>query len=143
MQEIIVNALLGAVVIVAAALLVFVGRPNGGMTRRQKTMMIRILVSAGILLCLQFIPAELFSRIDRYSFPSAGRWVRLTCYLIDYFIIGYNILVKAVKGIINRRIFDENFLMAVATIGAMALAIYDNGDYLEAIAVMVPKLCGW
>ncbi len=137
MQEIIVNALLGAVVIVAAALLVFVGRPNGGMTRRQKTMMIRILVSAGILLCLQFIPAELFSRIDRYSFPSAGRWVRLTCYLIDYFIIGYNILVKAVKGIINRRIFDENFLMAVATIGAMALAIYDNGDYLEAIAVML------
>jgi len=137
MQEIIVNALLGAVVIAAAALLVFVGRPNGGMTRRQKTMMIRILVSAGILLCLQFIPAELFSRIDRYSFPSAGRWVRLTCYLIDYFIIGYNILVKAVKGIINRRIFDENFLMAVATIGAMALAIYDNGDYLEAIAVML------
>lgn len=137
MQEIIVNALLGAVVIAAAALLVFVGRPNGGMTRRQKTMMIRILVSAGILLCLQFIPAELFSRIDRYLFPSAGRWVRLTCYLIDYFIIGYNILVKAVKGIINRRIFDENFLMAVATIGAMALAIYDNGDYLEAIAVML------
>lgn len=137
MQEIIVNALLGAVVIAAAALLVFVGRPNGGMIRRQKTMMIRILVSAGILLCLQFIPAELFSRIDRYLFPSAGRWVRLTCYLIDYFIIGYNILVKAVKGIINRRIFDENFLMAVATIGAMALAIYDNGDYLEAIAVML------
>ena len=58
-------------------------------------------------------------------------------YLVDYFIIGYDILRKAVKGILNKQVFDENFLMAVATVGAMALAIYENGDYLEAIAVML------
>jgi Cd2+/Zn2+-exporting ATPase len=57
--------------------------------------------------------------------------------LVDYFIIGYDILRKALKGILNRQVFDENFLMAVATVGAMALAIYENGDYLEAIAVML------
>ena len=50
--------------------------------------------------------------------------------LADYFIIGYDILKKAAKGILNRQVFDENFLMAVATVGAMALAIYENGDYL-------------
>ena len=59
------------------------------------------------------------------------------CYLIDYLIIGYDILKKAAKGIKNRQVFDESFLMAVATIGAMALAIYENGEYLEAIAVML------
>jgi Cd2+/Zn2+-exporting ATPase len=57
--------------------------------------------------------------------------------LVDYFIIGYDILRKALKGILNRQVFDENFLMAVATVGAMALAVYENGDYLEAIAVML------
>ena len=59
------------------------------------------------------------------------------CYLIDYLIIGHDILRKAIKGIKNRQVFDESFLMAVATIGAMALAIYENGEYLEAIAVML------
>ncbi len=56
---------------------------------------------------------------------------------VDYFIIGYDILRKVIKGILNRQVFDENFLMAVATIGAMALAIYESGEYLEAIAVML------
>jgi Cd2+/Zn2+-exporting ATPase len=63
--------------------------------------------------------------------------VRFAFYLADYLIIGYDILKKAGKGILNRRVFDENFLMAVATVGAMALAICENGDYLEAIAVML------
>ena len=99
--------------------------------------MIRILISAGILLALQFVSAELFDKADSYLFPSAGRWIRFACYLINYFIIGYDILRKAAKGIRNRQVFDESFLMAVATIGAMALAIYENGDYLEAIAVML------
>ena len=62
---------------------------------------------------------------------AAGRWVRLACYLVDYAIIGYDILRKAWKGIRNGQVFDENFLMAVATLGALALAIYENGDYLE------------
>lgn len=107
------------------------------MNRKQKIMLIRILISAVMLLVLQLLPTEIFARADGYLFPSAGRWLRLVLYLTDYFIIGYDILRKAVKGIINKQVFDENFLMAVATVGAMALAIYENGDYLEAIAVML------
>ncbi|MDE7131196.1 MAG: cadmium-translocating P-type ATPase [Lachnospiraceae bacterium] len=107
------------------------------MTKKQRTMMIRILITAVILLSLQFISAETFDSVDNYLFPSAGRWIRFACYLIDYFIIGYDILRKAAKGIKNRQVFDESFLMAVATVGAMALAIYENGEYLEAIAVML------
>ncbi|MEZ3435219.1 MAG: cadmium-translocating P-type ATPase [Lachnospiraceae bacterium] len=107
------------------------------MTKKQRVMMVRILISAGILLVLQFISAEMFDAVDGYLFPSAGRWLRFACYLIDYLIIGYDILRKAIKGIKNRQVFDESFLMAVATIGAMALAIYENGEYLEAIAVML------
>lgn len=137
MQEFIINALLLVVIVMAAALLLFSGRRNGGMTRKQKKMLIRILVASAILLGLQFVSAETFSRLDRYLFPSAGRWARFAFYLMDYFIIGHDILRKAGKGIQNKQVFDENFLMAVATVGAMALAIYENGEYLEAIAVML------
>ena len=107
------------------------------MTRKQKKMLIRILVAAAIMIGLQFVPAEAFDRIDSYTFASAGRWLRLCAYMIDYLIIGYDILRKAWRGIKNRQVFDENFLMAIATVGALALAIYENGDYLEAIAVML------
>lgn len=137
MQEFIINALLLVVIVMAAALLFFSGRRNGGMTRKQKKMLIRILVASTILLGLQFVSAETFDRLDRYLFPSAGRWARFAFYLMDYFIIGHDILRKAGKGIQNKQVFDENFLMAVATVGAMALAIYENGEYLEAIAVML------
>ena len=137
MQEFVISILLTAVVIMAAVLLIFVGSRKDGMTKKQRVMMIRILISAGILLALQFVSAEMFDKADSYLFPSAGRWIRFACYLINYFIIGYDILRKAAKGIRNRQVFDESFLMAVATIGAMALAIYENGDYLEAIAVML------
>ena len=137
MQERIINILLGIVILTAAVLLIFIGSRKGGMTKKQKTMMIRILVSATVLLGLQFISAERFGTFDKYLFPAAGRMIRFVCYLVDYFIIGYDILKKAVKGMKNRQVFDENFLMAVATIGAMALAVYENGEYLEAIAVML------
>ena len=137
MQELIVNILLGIVIITAAALLIIIGSRKNGMTKKQKKMMIRILVTSSILLGLQFISAEDFNSFDKYLFPSSGNWIRFACYLLDYFIIGYDILKKAAKGIRNRQVFDENFLMAVATIGAMALAVYENGDYLEAIAVML------
>ncbi len=137
MQELVINILLAVVVIMAAALLIFAGSREDGMTKKQRVMMIRILISAGILLALQFVSAEIFNTADRYLFPSAGRWIRFACYLMDYLIIGYDILRKAAKGIKNRQVFDESFLMAVATIGAMALAIYENGEYLEAIAVML------
>ena len=137
MQELVISILLTVVIIMAAALLIFVGSRKDGMTKKQRVMMVRILISAGILLALQFISAEMFDTVDGYLFPSAGRWLRFVCYLIDYLIIGYDILKKAAKGIKNRQVFDESFLMAVATIGAMALAIYENGEYLEAIAVML------
>ena len=137
MQELVISILLTVVIIMAAALLIFVGSRKDGMTKKQRVMMVRILFSAGILLALQFISAEMFDTVDGYLFPSAGRWLRFACYLIDYLIIGYDILKKAAKGIKNRQVFDESFLMAVATIGAMVLAVYENGEYLEAIAVML------
>ncbi len=138
MQELIINVLLTAVIMVAAIFRFFVGRSeNERMTKKQKTMLVRILISAALLLALQCVPAWRFSQLDGYLFSSAGRVVRLALYLIDYLIIGYDILRKAARGIWNKQVFDENFLMAVATIGAMALAIYENGEYLEAIAVML------
>ena len=138
MQELIINGLLAVVILTAVILRFVIGaRADSGMTKKQKTMLVRILIAAAMLLGLQFLPAETFAQLDGYLFPSAGRWVRFALYLIDYFIIGYDILRKAIKGILNKQVFDENFLMAVATVGAMALAIHENGDYLEAIAVML------
>lgn len=138
MEELIVNVLLAVIIIASVVLRFYVGnREDGNMTKKQKKMLARILAAALILLCLQFLPAETFDRLDAYTFPSAGRWLRFACYLADYLVIGYDILKKACKGIMNRQVFDENFLMAVATVGAMALAIYENGEYLEAITVML------
>ena len=137
MQEIVVSVLLAAVIIMAAMVLDIIGRRKKGLTKKQSVMMRRILLTAVILFVLQFISAKRFTVLDNYLFPSAGRWLRLACYLADYLIIGYDILKKAAKGIQNRRVFDESFLMTVATVGAMALAIYENGEYLEAIAVML------
>ena len=94
------------------------------MTKKQKKMLTRILVCAVMLIALQFLP---ITGIPRFAL-----------YLAAYFVIGFDILKKAAKGIGNGRVFDENFLMAVATIGAFALAIYEkSGDYNEAIAVML------
>lgn len=107
------------------------------MTRKQKKMLIRIIVSGAILAGLQFLPNEALSFLDDKLFPYAGRIAEFALYFVDYLIIGHDILRKAAKGIVNGRVFDENFLMAIATIGAMAIAIYENGDYVEAIAVML------
>ena len=109
MEELVISILLMVVIIMAAALLIFVGSRKDGMTKKQRVMMIRILLSAGILLALQFISAEMFDTVDRYLFSFAGRWLRFACYLIDYLIIGYDILRKAIKGIKNRQVFDESF----------------------------------
>lgn len=137
MQEVVVSVLLAAVIIMAAMVLDVIGRRKKGLTKKQSVMMRRILLAAVILFVLQFISVKQFASLDGYLFPSAGRWLRFACYLADYLIIGYDILKKAAKGIKNRRVFDESFLMTVATVGAMALAIYENGEYLEAIAVML------
>ena len=94
------------------------------MTKKQKKMLLRILSTAVLLAVLHFLPVE--------------GWLRLGVYLLTYLVIGYDILRKAGRGILNGQVFDENFLMAVATVGAFALAIYErSGDYNEAIAVML------
>ena len=94
------------------------------MTAKQKKMLLRIVLAAALLIALAFAPV---------TGP-----LRLLLYLLPYLLVGYDILVKAAKGIRNGRIFDENFLMAVATLGAIAIALYDKtGDYTEAVAVML------
>lgn len=93
------------------------------MTKKQKKMLIRIIVSAVLMIGLAFL---LIDGLPRFFL-----------YLIPYLIIGYDILIKAGKGILNRQVFDENFLMAIATIGAMIIGVVDSGDYVEAIAVML------
>ena len=94
------------------------------MNRKQKKMLLRILASAVLLVALHFVPVT--------------GWARFICYMVPYLVIGYDILIKAGKGIARRQVTDENFLMAVATVGAIALALYErSGDYTEAIAVML------
>lgn len=137
MAQIIISALLVFVLLAAIVLLVTAGRREGGMTKKQKKNVVRIFISAALLLVLEQLTAESFTFLDQQLFPSAGRVVRFALYFLDYWIIGHDILAKAWRGIQNKRVFDENFLMAVATVGAMTLAIVENGDYLEAIAVML------
>ncbi len=132
MQEYVINGLLIVVALLAVILQCIGARADSGMTKKQTVMLWRILAATVLLLGLQILGAAAFDRLG-----GAGQWVRLVCYLADYVIIGYDILKKAFKGIRNGQVFDENFLMAVATLGALALAVYENGDYLEAIAVML------
>ena len=93
------------------------------MNKKQKKMLIRILLAAALMILLNFVPVTGYGRF--------------LLYLIPYLIIGYDILLKAAKGIRNRQPFDECLLMAIATIGALVIAIADKGDYVEAIAVML------
>ena len=94
------------------------------MNKKQKKMLLRITAAAVMLIALHFAPVR--------------GWPRFALYLIPYLTIGYDILRKALRGIWNRQVFDECFLMAVATVGAIALAVYEgSGDYTEAVAVML------
>ena len=136
MQEMIVNGLLLAVTAMAVYVL-FIGKVKNNLNKKQRTMMQRILLSSALLLLWNLFTPQVFDSIDGIVTYGAGRWVRLLCYLAVYYIIGHDILQKALKGITNKRVFDENFLMAIATIGALSIAIYENGDYLEAVAVML------
>ena len=88
------------------------------MTKKQKKVLIRIIIAFLLLIVLHFVPVK--------------GWLSLVLYLVPYFVIGYDILKKAFKGILNRQVFDENFLMAVATVGAIIL-----GEYTEGVAVML------
>ena len=92
------------------------------MTVKQKQVLYRIIAAAVLLIALSVLCA----------FVEMGEYLQAALYLIPYFVIGYDILKKAAKGILNRQVFDENFLMAVATVGAMLL-----GDFKEGVAVML------
>ncbi len=94
------------------------------MTKKQKKNLIRIIAAAVLMAALIFIPIE-------------NKWLKLALYMIPYFIVGYDILIKAFKGVKNLQPFDECFLMAIATIGAIAVGIWGDGDFVEAVAVML------
>ncbi|MBQ7629477.1 MAG: heavy metal translocating P-type ATPase, partial [Selenomonadaceae bacterium] len=93
------------------------------MTNKQRKKLIRIIVAATLMIIFEF-------------FQTTGA-ARFFLYMIPYLIVGYDLLIKAARGIKNLRPLDENFLMAVATIGAICLALYDDGNYTEAVAVML------
>lgn len=93
------------------------------MNKKQRNNLIRIIVSAGLLVGLHFVPL---------TGP-----LRFVCYMVPYLIVGYDILIKAGKGIKNRQPLDECLLMVIATLGAIAIAVLDSGDYTEAVAVML------
>lgn len=97
------------------------------MNKKQKKMLIRIIISAVLMIVLKVIGGII-------SIPNI---VMFILYMVPYMLIGYDILKKAFKGILNRQVFDENFLMAVATVGAIIIALIGDGDYTEAIAVML------
>ena len=93
------------------------------MTKKQKKMLLRILSAIVLMVLLHFLPV---SGVPRFAL-----------YLIPYLVVGHDILRKAWKGIRNKQVFDENFLMAIATVGAMVIGLTQSGDYVEAVAVMV------
>lgn len=93
------------------------------MTKKQKKVLHRIIIAAILMIVLGFLPVQ--------------GLLRFVLYLVPYLVIGHDILRKAYKGILNKQVFDENFLMAIATVGAMILGVTGDGDYTEAIAVML------
>ena len=98
------------------------------MTKKQKKVLIRIIIAAFLMAALHFVPIQ--------------GYARFVLYLIPYIVIGYDILRKAVLGIVHGEVFDENFLMAVATVGAMLLGVYQvaqgqEGEFAEGVAVML------
>ena len=93
------------------------------MSKKQKKMLARILITAALMIAFNFVPVR-------------GH-VRFVLYLVPYLVIGYDILIKAFRGIRNRQPFDESLLMAIATVGAIVIALMESGDYTEAIAVML------
>ena len=93
------------------------------MTRKQKKVLLRIVIAAALMMVLAFLPVT--------------GCLRFLLYLVPYLVIGYDVLLDAAVGIWNRQVFDENFLMAVATVGALVLGILQTGDYVEAVAVML------
>ena len=103
------------------------GKAGHSMNKKQKKVLYRIIITVVLMVAIVIV---------EHFFP-LNRFIWFGIYMIPYFVIGYDILRKAFKGILNRQVFDENFLMAIATVGALALGLYKDGDYKEAVAVML------
>ena len=107
------------------------------MNKKQKKALRNIIIAIVLIVLIKI--SELFvdyGALNIGAFP-IGRIIRFVLYMAPYLVIGLDILRKAVKGIKNKQVFDENFLMAIATVGAIGVALVDNGDYVEAVAVML------
>lgn len=132
MHEVIVLFLL-AFLLIGSGFFEILARQKGDLlNKKQANVLNRIFMASGLLFVLELLGHDFFNKLG-----DLGRYVRLVLYLVDYYIIGHDIVKKAWRGIRNKQVFDENFLMVIATLGALALAIVQNGDYLEAIAVML------
>lgn len=137
MEKLIVGILLAVCAAGSAVFLAAEKRRDEKFTAKQRNVLKRIFMTSLFMLILQAVPQEFYEGISQASVPWAGRVLRFVLYMAVYYVIGHDILRKALKGIKNRRVFDENFLMAVATVGAVLLAVWSDGDYTEAIAVML------
>ncbi len=111
--------------------------PDHGLTSEQKVKLARIIVSAIILVSSIFLKSTNLSHTSGVDFSNNNFVICLVLYTIAYLIVGYDILIRAAKNIASGKIFDENFLMTVATIGAIALGFMSDGDFDEAVAVML------
>jgi len=107
------------------------------MNKKQKKALRNIIIAIVLIVLIKISEVFInYGQINVGSIP-LGRVIRFVLYMIPYYVIGFDILKKAWKGIRNKQVFDENFLMAIATVGAIAVALVDNGDYVEAVAVML------
>lgn len=132
MHEVIVLFLLAFLVIGSGVFGILARQKGDLLNKKQANVLNRIFIASALLFVLELLGHDFFNKLG-----TLGRYVRLVLYLVDYYIIGHDIVKKAWRGIRNKQVFDENFLMVIATLGALVLAIAQNGDYLEAIMVML------
>ena len=132
MHEVIVLFLLAFLVIGSGVFGILAKQKGDLLNKKQANVLNRIFIASALLFVLELLGHEFFNKLG-----GLGRYARLVLYLLDYYIIGHDIVKKAWRGIRNKQVFDENFLMVIATLGALVLAIAQNGDYLEAIMVML------
>ena len=132
MHEVIVLFLLAFLVIGSGVFGILARQKGDLLNKKQANVLNRIFIASALMFVLELLGHDFFNKLG-----TLGRYVRLVLYLVDYYIIGHDIVKKAWWGIRNKQVFDENFLMVIATLGALVLAIAQNGDYLEAIMVML------
>lgn len=133
MQETIIVALMSAILVASVIMLVVGSRSRRKLEGEQRETLVSIAISSALIVVLESIGASPFDAFGDVT----GRWLRLACYLVAYLTVGRDVVADAVSGIRHGHVLDEGFLMTVATIGALVLAVATNGSYVEAIAVML------